>query len=494
MMEQLAEAILEDGRAIPYVKTDNPPRGGMKHTYFAPDRSYVVQFYNDPAASSNGHLRSRVHAILGPYNPTLSEKNGGSAGNTETLAEYFFKRFCWPIATVQFPQFGLVCPTYPDNFFFSEASAPQLKLKGKDKKSHWFTSDNRQFLSREERGNFKSMMDIAIMLTRSIRRLHQAGLAHSDLSNNNVLIDPKSGSCIIIDIDSLVVPDMFPPEVIGTRGYIAPEILATLGMPFGDPRRKAPGILSDLYALGVLLYEYLFLRHPLVGPKVHDRESRQKNDFLMFGPKAVFIEDPHDLSNHPTNLQVQLKDAGPFLEELFLRVFTTGLHHADERPTAMEWERGLAKTYDLLHRCSNPKCEQGWFVLYDEAQPICPYCHMRLISSQLVRFYLKTEIRGRAGQWLDDGVLNIESGSKLYQWHLYSHVFADEKADESVQARVEYRQGQWWLINEKIQGMMSEDGHTVPKGEGIILKNHMVFRITRETFSKVIFVTIKSLA
>ena len=53
------------------------------------------------------------------------------------------------------------------------------------------------------------------------------------LSNNNVLISPKDGNCIIIDIDSLVVPNMFPPEVIGTRGYIAPEVLATLSLENG---------------------------------------------------------------------------------------------------------------------------------------------------------------------------------------------------------------------------------------------------------------------
>lgn len=492
-MGQIAEAILEDGRSIPFVVTDNPPHGGMKHTYFAPDRSYVVQFYNDPAASSDEYLRARVQAILGPYNPTLSEKNGGAAGNTQALAEYFSERFCWPIAIVQFPQFGLVCPTYPDHFFFDETSSPQLKLAGKDKKSHWFTSDNRMFLSKEERGDLKAMLDIAIMLTRSVRRMHQAGLAHSDLSNNNVLIDPKSGSCIIIDIDSLVVPDMFPPEVIGTRGYIAPEVLATLGLPYGDPHRCVPGISSDLYALGVLLYEYLFLRHPLIGPKVYDTASKAKNDFLMFGPRALFIENPSDQSNRPAQLAVTLKDMGPSLEKLFLRLFTIGLHCPDERPSAMEWERALAKTYDLLHHCPNPGCEQGWFVFYDKAHPVCPYCHTRL-KGDVVRFYLKTEVRGRSGQWIDDGMLDIEDGSALYAWHLFSNVFADEKADKTRLARVERQQGQWWLINEHISAMMTADGRTVPQGERTLLQDKMVFRITRETYSKVIFITIHSLA
>ena len=31
-MERIAEAVLADGRKIPYVITDDPPRGGMKNT------------------------------------------------------------------------------------------------------------------------------------------------------------------------------------------------------------------------------------------------------------------------------------------------------------------------------------------------------------------------------------------------------------------------------------------------------------------------------
>lgn len=36
--------------------------------------------------------------------------------------------------------------------------------------------------------------------------MHAAGLAHSDLSYKNVLIDPVTGSACVIDVDGLVVP------------------------------------------------------------------------------------------------------------------------------------------------------------------------------------------------------------------------------------------------------------------------------------------------
>ena len=77
---RLTEAVLADGRKIPYVITDNPTQGGMKYTYFAPDRSYVVQFFHDPDDIDEA-LVDRLTAIIGRYNPTLAETKGGARGS-----------------------------------------------------------------------------------------------------------------------------------------------------------------------------------------------------------------------------------------------------------------------------------------------------------------------------------------------------------------------------------------------------------------------------
>ena len=226
------------------------------------------------------------------------------------------------------------------------------------------------------------MLKISISLARSIRRMHSAGLAHSDLSNNNVLIDPKSGSCVVIDIDSLVVPGLYPPEVAGTRGYIAPEVLMTMEYPYGDPRRSLPCIETDLHSMAVLIYEYLLNRHPLIGPKHLPNMSSEDEDFALMGSQAVFIENPTDKSNRPDDLKVTIHDLGPHLEKMFLRAFVDGLHSPKDRPTAMDWERSLVKTWDLLYPCDNPNCQSKWFILLDANHPVCPFCGTR-ISWQL---------------------------------------------------------------------------------------------------------------
>lgn len=492
-MNQIAEATLMDGRTIQYVIKDNPPRGGMKYTYFAPDKSYVVQFFNNPEVTNDPNLRKRIEAIIGKYNPTLSESAGGAKGNTEGMAKYFSSKFCWPTAIVTQPEFGIVCPAYPSNYFFPDNATiiPELSrdLKGKDKKSNWFTSAKlRRFLKPNELGDFRSMLQMSISLARSIRRMHQAGLAHSDLSCNNVLVDPTTGSCVVIDIDSLVVPGVYPPEVIGTGGYIAPEVLETLPLPFGDPQRKLPCATTDLHSLAVLIYEYLFLRHPLRGPKSYS-DDPNLDDFLCMGPKALFIENPKDQSNRPRGLEVTIKDYGPELEKLFIRAFVDGLHNPNERPTAMEWEKALVKTWDLLHPCENPNCKAKWFVLHDPQNPICPFCKKRASSDNIVRLHLKSQVRGRQGQWISAGEINVYNNMPLFRWHLFSNCFPDEKADRNMLAYVVKYQGQWLLVNHDVHGMTSPGGSLVPVGQAVLLKDGAVFRASKEDKGLLIEVT-----
>lgn len=478
---RIEEAVGPDGTRYPYVKTDNPPRGGMKHTYFAPDRSYVVQFFNDPADARNPALRSRLEAILTRYNPTVPEAAGGAAGNTERTAAYFAGRFCWPLAMVESPEFGIVCPTYPPQFFFGRDATvtDKLNLEGTDKRSNWFTSSNRKFFRDAELGDFRTMLSVSIRLARAVRRLHAAGLAHSDLSNNNVLIDPVSGDCVIIDIDSLVVPNMYPPEVAGTRGYIAPEVLATLEYERNDPRRQFPRIETDDYSLPVLIYQYLFLRHPLQGPKVRSTVSAEEDEFLEFGPQALFIEDPHDASNRPPDLGVTIDSLGPGLRNLFVRAFSDGLHRPEKRPSASEWEQELEKAWDLLHPCSNPDCPGGWFVLHDPDHPVCPHCGTRIAAPDLMQLRLKKPA-GREGQWRHDRMLVLYDGLQLFRWHVFAGELRNERADRTPQARVAHVEGQWLLVNENMTGMISPKGNLVPRGQAIRLEDGALFRISEQ--------------
>ena len=94
-----------------------------------------------------------------------------------------------------------------EKFFFKKGYASQDLIKGEEKNGKWFAGAkfrNRQFplsLDHSELGNWLNYFQICVNLSRGVKKMHQMGLSHSDLSYNNVLVDPQTGSACMIDLD-----------------------------------------------------------------------------------------------------------------------------------------------------------------------------------------------------------------------------------------------------------------------------------------------------
>jgi serine/threonine protein kinase len=173
--------------------------GGMKDVYFSPDKSYVVAFFRD---KQDFNAKDRLQNITGKYRENIFNQVGG---------EYWKDLYCWPTKIVEYNgKLGLTCPTYQKQFFFKKGSINNdfLGIKGKEKEGKWYASAKNlnKFLTPEEKGDWFKYLQICIRISRAVKRLHAAGLAHSDLSYKNVLVDPTTGQASIIDIDGLVVP------------------------------------------------------------------------------------------------------------------------------------------------------------------------------------------------------------------------------------------------------------------------------------------------
>src|SRR6185295_16336588 len=81
---------------------------------------------------------------------------------------------------------------------------------------------------------------------------HAQGILHRDLKPANILIDAH-GSVRISDFGIAVLRDQRGPNTgVGTPGYMAPEQLTSGG---------AVSERTDIYALGLVLYELLVGRH-----------------------------------------------------------------------------------------------------------------------------------------------------------------------------------------------------------------------------------------
>lgn len=481
----------KDGTRVEYVD-QRIGQGAMKDVYFSPDRSYVVAFFRDYRRGTPGYdnLLERLLRITGEYRRGMMEQAGG---------DYWRQVFCWPEKVVEEGErIGIVVPAYAPQFFFEYGSKDGdfLGIQGQEKEGKWFASasNRHRFLDPRELGTLPHYLRICMHLARALRRMHAAGLAHSDLSYKNVLVDPITGSACLIDLDGLVVPGLYPPDVVGTPDFIAPEVLASHHLPPGDPGRVLPSRTTDQHALAVLIYLYLLYRHPLRGRKTHDPDP-QRDEVLCMGEKALYIEHPTDLSNRPDLSQARPGELpwldverlpatllGPHLTPLFVRAFVTGLHAPQLRPTAGEWEQALVKTTDLLQPCSNTACQQRWYIFDNTAQPRCPYCGT---AHQGVLAVLDLYAASSPGVFSpEQRRLTVYHGQNLYPWHVNRHIFPNERLDAADRVPVadfQWLEGRWHLINRRLPGLRHVNAQrAVPVNTMIALEDGMQLLLSPE--------------
>ena len=458
-MGQTITLTASDGSTVEFID-EIKAQGGVKDVYFSPDKSYVVAFYRTPV---NANDKDRLSNIVGVYRDKIFNGPGG---------DYWKKMFAWPTKMVEWDGMtGVVMPFYDSKFFFSGGP-----FKGQEKQGKWFASAKlrNRFLPADQKGSFLTHLSMCIKIARAVRRLHAAGLAHSDLSYKNILVDPLSGSACIIDDDSLVVPGKFPPEVLGTPDFIAPEVIETKGLDLTDPNRKLPSINTDRHALAVLVYMYLLNRHPLRGGKVHDVDDAGHDEELSMGSKALFIEHPTDKANRVKPQQLSPSElpqgdpsklpytiCGPYLKQMFDRAFVDGLHDPTKRPSAAEWEDALVKTADLIQPCQNPQCEAHWFVFDNKMKPRCPFCGTAYHGQLPVLNMYYAPSHGRFIE--EKHRLMVFDKQTLYMWHVNRYVSANEKTSDKDNKPVgdfHFHNGQWILINRRLPSMydIQQDG------------------------------------
>ena len=144
-------------------------------------------------------------------------------------------------------------------------------------------------------------LELARQLCAGLSAAHERGVLHRDLKPANVMLD-GNGDVRITDFGLAEVSGSTDQLRAGTPAYMAPEQLA------GQPAT----IHSDLYALGLVLYEIFTGRRALTGATVAEL-VRQQQDF----DTAV---------SRPTAL---VKDLTPAIERTILRTLE---RDPDQRP------------------------------------------------------------------------------------------------------------------------------------------------------------------
>jgi serine/threonine protein kinase len=125
-------------------------------------------------------------------------------------------------------------------------------------------------------GYVAAVIDVARQLAEALAYVHLHGIYHRDLKPTNVLLS-QDGRPMLLDFNLSDDPDVPRVQFGGTLRYMSPEQLRALAardseeMPIIDGR-------SDLYSLGVVVYELLTGQHPhgIPNDRVQDEQFRQE--------------------------------------------------------------------------------------------------------------------------------------------------------------------------------------------------------------------------
>jgi serine/threonine protein kinase len=139
---------------------------------------------------------------------------------------------------------------------------------------------NQEGLNEERRLPIERAVNFALQILDALDTMHKHGVVHRDLKPENIMLDADDriklidfGIALREDARRLTFVDMSP--TLGTPDYISPEQVKGQR---GDQR-------SDIYSLGVMLYEMLTGEPPFRGPNplavmnerlLHDAEPARK--------------------------------------------------------------------------------------------------------------------------------------------------------------------------------------------------------------------------
>jgi serine/threonine protein kinase len=172
----------------------------------------------------------------------------------------------------------------------------------------------RTILNEEKALPIERALKIAISICDALDYMHKHGIVHRDLKPENVMVDDNDAIKLIdfgiaMKEDARRLTFVNLSAALGTPDYISPEQVKGQR---GDQR-------SDIYALGIMLYEMLTGRVPFVGPN----PLAAMNERVLMDPPP-----PRELNG----------EISPELEEILYRALERDPRHRYATAHEMIWD------------------------------------------------------------------------------------------------------------------------------------------------------------
>ena len=144
-----------------------------------------------------------------------------------------------------------------------------------------------------------TIYEIGSQIARALAAAHAAGITHRDIKPDNIMVR-EDGYVKVLDFGlarltnaqasgesaATMVQQTLPGTVMGTVAYMSPE----------QARGEAAGPPSDIFALGIVLYELATGQHPF------------KSETLVGYLHAITLKEPEPLTNHNPGTPLSLND------------------------------------------------------------------------------------------------------------------------------------------------------------------------------------------
>jgi len=172
----------------------------------------------------------------------------------------------------------------------------------------------RTILNEEKKLPIERATKIALGMCDALDYMHKRGIVHRDLKPENIMVD-ENDNIKLIDFGIALKEDarrltfVNVSNMLGTPDYISPEQVQGNR---GDQR-------SDIYALGIMLYEMLTGTVPFVGPN----PLAVMNERMLHEPRA-----PRELN----------PDISPELQEILYRALERNPRHRYATAHEMIWD------------------------------------------------------------------------------------------------------------------------------------------------------------